>query len=134
MTIRDYMTKGAHSIGPKQTLAVAHRIMRENHIRHLPVLDAGKLVGVVSDRDLHLVETLDDVDPETVPVEDAMTEQPYSCGPDAHLDTVARIMADHKYGCAVVLYKGKLLGVFTTTDALRALADLSARKVYPPTA
>ena len=125
MTIRDYMTKGAHSIGPKQTLAVAHRIMRENHIRHLPVLDAGRLVGVVSDRDLHLVETLDDVNPETVPVEDAMTEQPYAVGPDAHLGAVARTMAEHKYGCAVVLYKGKLLGVFTTVDALRALADLA---------
>jgi acetoin utilization protein AcuB len=61
-----------------------------------------------------------------------MTEPVYSVGPDAHLDTVARTMAEHKYGCAVVLYKGKLLGVFTTTDALRALADLSARKVYPP--
>jgi acetoin utilization protein AcuB len=128
MTIRDYMTKGAHSIGPKQTLAVAHRIMRDNHIRHLPVLDAGKLIGVISDRDLHLVETLDDVDPETVPVEDAMSEQPYAVGPEAHLDTVARTMAEHKYGCAVVLYKGKLLGVFTTVDALRALADFSTSR------
>jgi acetoin utilization protein AcuB len=128
MTIRDYMTRGAHSIGPKQPLAVAHRIMRENHIRHLPVLAAGKLVGVVTDRDLHLVETLRDVDPETVPVEDAMTEEPYFVGPDAHLETVARTMAEHKYGCAVILYKGKLLGVFTTTDALRALADLAAAK------
>src|SRR5215471_9159245 len=101
------MTKGAHSIGPKQPLAVAHRIMRENHIRHLPVLEAGKLIGVISDRDLHLVESLEDVDPTTVPVEDAMSEQPYAVGPDARLETVARVMAEHKYGCAVVLYNGK---------------------------
>jgi acetoin utilization protein AcuB len=125
MIVREYMTAGAHSIGPQQTLAVAHRLMREHQIRHLPVLDAGKLVGVVSDRDLHLVETLEDVDPDSVPVEDAMTEQPYAVEPDAALETVARTMAEHKYGCAVVVSGGKLLGVFTTTDALRALADLA---------
>jgi acetoin utilization protein AcuB len=41
-------------------------------------------------------------------------------------------MAEHKYGCAVVLYQGKLVGVFTTTDALRALADLAARNLPLP--
>jgi acetoin utilization protein AcuB len=131
MNIRDYMTRGAHSIGPKQTLAVAHRIMRDNHIRHLPVLEGGKLIGLVSERDLHLVETLQDVDPETVAVEDAMTEEPYFVGPDADLATVARTMAEQKYGSAVILYKGKLLGVFTTTDALRALADFAAARHLP---
>jgi len=124
-TIREYMTRGAHSIGRFQTLQAAHKLMRENHIRHLPVLDAGKLVGIVSDRDLHLVETLQDVDPAAVQVEDAMTEEPYTVEPDAPLAQVARIMAEHKYGCAVVQHHGRVLGVFTTTDALRALADLA---------
>ena len=56
--IRDYMTESPHSIGANQTLATAHEMMRAHQIRHLPVLRAGKLVGIVSQRDLYLVETL----------------------------------------------------------------------------
>src|SRR5690606_1318822 len=83
MTIRieRYMTQSPHTIGRDQTLAAAHRVMREHGIRHLPVLEGGKLVGIVSQRDLHLLETLDDVDPEQVEVSEAMTQDVYAVGP-----------------------------------------------------
>jgi acetoin utilization protein AcuB len=119
-----YMTTSPHSIGQDQTLAQAHRIMRDHHIRHLPVLHGGQLVGVISDRDLHVIETLKDVSPDKVTVEEAMTPAAYTVSPKAPLDEVVREMAGHKYGCALVQDHGKVVGMFTTVDALRAFADL----------
>jgi acetoin utilization protein AcuB len=128
-SIADFMTPGPHSIGRDQSLAAAHRLMREHRIRHLPVLDGGKLVGVISDRDLHLAETLKDVDAERVPVEDAMTPSPYWVGPATPLAVVAREMAEQKIGSAVVIDGKRIAGVFTVTDALRALADYAEGKL-----
>jgi len=122
--IDKYMTSSPHSVGRDQKLLQAHKLMREHHIRHLPVLHGGRLVGVLSDRDLHLIETLRDVDPARVLVEEAMTTDVYSVSPKAMLDEVVREMAGHKYGCAVVEDNGKVVGVFTTVDALRAFAEL----------
>jgi acetoin utilization protein AcuB len=117
------MTATPHSIGPDQPLSLAHDLMRQHRIRHLPVLDGGKLVGMVSLRDLHLVETFTDVDPDEVSVEEAMTPEPYAVSPTTPLEEVASEMAAHKYGSAVVLEGTKVVGVFTTVDACRALAD-----------
>jgi acetoin utilization protein AcuB len=121
--IRSYMTPAPHSIGREQTLAHAHDVMRTQNIRHLPVLQGGRVVGIISIRDLHLIETLPDVDPEKVPVEDAMTEDVYSVSPETELCHVAAHMAEHKLGSAVVVEHGRVVGLFTTTDALRALVD-----------
>ncbi|MGK4008248.1 CBS domain-containing protein [Sorangium sp. So ce1036] len=123
-TVKRYMTASPHTIGLAQSLAHAHKVMREHRIRHLPVLDGGALVGVISERDLHLIETLRDVDPEKVAVEEAMTPVVYTISPDARLDEVSREMAEHKYGSAIVIEHGKVVGVFTTTDGMRALAEL----------
>ena len=122
--VAKYMTASPHSIGQEQTLSAAHKIMRGNLVRHLPVLHGGKLVGVVTERDLHLVESLKDVDPEEVLVEDAMSSHVYSVSPEAPLDEVASEMAAKKYGSAVVMQNGKVVGIFTTVDACQALADL----------
>lgn len=127
--IAEFMTPSPHSIERDQPLAAAHRVMREHRIRHLPVLDGGKLVGIVSDRGLHLAETLPDVDSERVPVEDAMTPSPYTIAPSTPVATVARQMADHKLGSAVVVEGSEIVGVFTATDALRALAQYAEGEV-----
>ncbi|MCA9634137.1 MAG: CBS domain-containing protein [Myxococcales bacterium] len=117
------MTAQPHSIGQEQTLAAAADQMRKLNVRHLPVLHGGKLVGLLSQRDIHLVQTLPDIDPEQVKVEEAMTAEPFHVAPGDTLAGVARTMADNKYGAAVVMDGSKLVGVFTTTDALRILAD-----------
>jgi acetoin utilization protein AcuB len=122
--ISRYMTTSPHTVGKAQTLAFAHRVLREHRIRHLPVLEGGHLVGIVSDRDLHLIETLRDVDPERVLVEDAMTQSVYTVSPEASLDEVVSTMAEHKYGSAIVVDNGKVVGVFTTIDAMSAFAEL----------
>ncbi len=133
-TIRKFMTASPHTIGQEQTLVVAHRMMQENHVRHLPVLEGGKLVGVLSQRDLHLIETLRDVDPKTATVEEAMTMDVYVTSPSTPLDEAVRVMAEHKYGSAIVVDRGKIAGIFTTIDALEALAGLLAEnaKSEPP--
>lgn len=122
--IARYMSTTPHTIGREQTLSTAHKIMREHRVRHLPVLEGGKLVGVISDRDLALIETLRDVDPAKVTVEDAMTQAPYTVSPDTGLDEVVSTMAEHRYGSAIILDNGNVVGVFTTVDALTALEDL----------
>jgi acetoin utilization protein AcuB len=118
------MTPHPHSIGRDQPLARAHEFLNEHKIRHLPVLDGGTLVGVLTDRDLHLIETLRDVDPTLVLVDEAMSTEVFSVGPDAPLDEVVSAMAEHKYGCAVVLSNHHVVGIFTTVDACRALSEL----------
>lgn len=122
-TIADYMTPSPHSIGVDQPLVHAHHLMRDHHIRHLPVLNAGHLVGILSDRDLAFVENLRDVDAAKVRVDEAMTPTPYAVKKTASLGQVAREMAQHRYGSAVVMENDHVVGVFTTVDALRALAD-----------
>jgi acetoin utilization protein AcuB len=122
--IQKYMTTAPISIDRQETIASAHRRMREHDIRHLPVTQGDELVGIVSQRDLHLIETLPDVDAEEVTVDDAMTPNPYTVSPDAGLDEVVAEMSEHKYGSALVTQNGKVVGVFTTVDAMRAFAEL----------
>src|SRR4051794_420478 len=64
--ISRYMTRQPWTIEPSATLTAAHLLMRRHAIRHLPVVDAGVLVGIVTERDLHLIETLRDADPDEV--------------------------------------------------------------------
>ncbi len=127
-TVHQYMSVAPVVISSDRTLAEAHRLMRERNIRHLPVVDHGRLVGVVSQRDLYLLGTLKGVDPATEIVAEAMTQEPYAVPPAAPLDEVAAAMADGKFGCAVVVDRGSVIGLFTTVDALRALAAVVGRR------
>lgn len=122
------MTVSPIVIAIGDTLAEAHRLMRERGVRHLPVLDAGRLVGIVSQRDLYLAESLPGVDPGTDTVREAMSGDPYTVPPDAPLEEVAATMAARKLGSAIVVDRGAVIGVFTTVDALRALAGLTGRR------
>jgi len=124
------MTPQPLTIGRQESLMTAHRLMRDNRVRHLPVLEHGDLIGMVSQRDLYFLETIRGVDINNDLVEEAMTTDTYAVGPDEPIDKVARHMARYRYGCAVVLERGKVAGIFTVTDALRlvsALAPSSAR-------
>ena len=123
-SIQKYMSTTPVSIGDEQTLATAQVIMQRERVRHLPVLHAGKLVGVVSERDINLVQTFRDVEPDKVEVSEAMSRDPFTVPADAPLDEVVREMAERKYGSAVILDNDKVVGIFTTVDACAALAEL----------
>ncbi len=116
------MTPTPHSIGREQTLARAGQVMREHGIRHLPVLHGGRLVGLLSERDIMLVEALSSADAEDIYVEEAMTEQVFTVHSLTPLSEVAATMARHRYGSAVVMEANRVVGIFTMVDACRALA------------
>jgi acetoin utilization protein AcuB len=122
--IQNFMSTCPHTIGVEQTMSVAHRMMREHGVRHLPVLRHGRVVGLVSDRDLNVIENLSGVDPTRVTVEEAMTQAPYVVSPDEPLDQVVMTMASKKYGSAIVVQHEKVVGIFTTVDACRAFGEL----------
>jgi acetoin utilization protein AcuB len=118
------MTRSPHTVGTDQTLAHAHALLRQHKIRHLPVLRGGDLVGMLTERDLALVEALKDVDPSEVLVEEAMSSGAYAVAPDAPLDQVVSEMAAKKYGSAVVVQNNRVVGIFTNVDLCIAFVDL----------
>ncbi len=123
-TVQKFMTYVPKSIGYDQTIAQASEFMRKLHLRHLPVLKGGKLVGILTDRDINLVLGFKDVDATTMKVEEAFTPEPYFTTPTAPLNEVVAQMAEKKYGCALVVDNGQLVGIFTEIDAYKALAEL----------
>lgn len=119
-----FMTPQPVTIGRQEPLATAHRLMRENNVRHLPVLEHGDLVGVLSQRDLLFLETLQGVALDDDVVEDAMSTDAYAITADTPIADVAREMASKRYGCAVIMERGRVAGIFTTTDALRLISAI----------
>lgn len=124
LTVGDYMTENPATIGSEQSLEVAHELMRKINARHLPVLHGGKLVGLVSQRDLYLIGTFGGAEANQVRVEEAMTAEVFTVGPDESLSDVASAMAKAKIGCAVVVQGRDVVGIFSVTDALSALSEL----------
>ena len=121
LTVAEYMTPSPHTVGRAQPLRTARHMMQKLRVRHLPVLDGGKLIGMLSDRELGAAESLPGAD--LLKVEEAMSPTTYMVTPEAPLDAVAREMAELKVGSAVVMHGPTVLGVFTAVDGLRALAD-----------
>lgn len=122
--ISKYMTTTPHTVRPSLTLNEAMKLMREHQIRHLPILEGGQLVGLLTERDIRMIESFKGVDPTKFIVEDAMTQEVYVVPPSAPLDQVAAEMASKKYGSAVVMQNQKVVGIFTMVDALSALSEL----------
>lgn len=125
--IADFMTPMPHTVGSEQTITFAQKLMDKHGIRHLPVLHGGELYGVVSDRDLGMIAGLNEVDPDQTTVEEAMTQDAYTVSKDTALFDVVREMLEHKYGSAIVVEGTRIIGIFTTHDAIKLLVD-----VFPP--
>jgi acetoin utilization protein AcuB len=125
MTIDAFMTASPHTIGAAQPLSVAREMMSQYSLGHLPCVEFGRLVGMLSERELDLVESVPEIDIETTPVSRAMTRQTFNVAPTDSLHDVAAAMTDRNVGSAVVSRLGDVVGVFTPVDALRALAALT---------
>ena len=119
-TLERYMTRHPHTIRYDEKLSTAAALMASLNVRHLPVLEGGELRGVMSDRDLRLAKGRD---LSTIKVMDVCVDEPYAIDVDTSLFLVAQHMAERHIGSALVLEEGKVVGIFTATDACRALAD-----------
>lgn len=138
--ISEFMTRETKTIQPSTSVGEAYALMRKNRIRHLPVIAGGKVVGILSHRDLLKIEALANIDRSKDPVSDAMTIDPYIVPPEEPLVSVVSVMALRKLGSAVIVESGKVAGIFTTTDALHAFAmmlrssqDREQKTVLSPT-
>ena len=119
-----FMTPFPFSIDIEAPLAEGHAFLRERQIRHLPVTRDGVLAGVLTDRDIKLALGPDLGSPpeRELKVGDVYQPDSYVVDAGARLEDVAEAMAERHVGSALVTRGGKLVGIFTTTDACRALA------------
>jgi acetoin utilization protein AcuB len=127
-----FMTPFPYSIDIGAPLAEAHAFLRERQIRHLPVTRMGVLAGVLTDRDIKLALGPDLGSPpeRELRVGDVYQPECYVVDAATHLEEVASVMAERHVGSALVTRDGKLVGIFTTTDACRALVRL-VRELHP---
>jgi acetoin utilization protein AcuB len=120
-----YATKQPWTISSSASLVEARRIMREHRVRELPVVDGGRPIGIVSLRDLRLLETVAEFPLDAVTAEEAMAKTSYTVTADARLDTVAEHMERHRLGSAIVVSDdGAVEGIFSIGNSCHALADL----------
>ncbi len=115
--VADIMTRGLVSVGAQEGLLFAFGLMSWFNIRHLPVIDGDRLVGVVSERDL-LMELGGSPKPNehVGVVETVMARSPTTTTPDESIGTAAASMATLQIGCLPVLDGGELVGILTATD------------------
>jgi acetoin utilization protein AcuB len=104
--------------------------MSNLNIRHLPVMRSGELLGIISDRDIKMALSLLSDTAQSLLVKDICHEHPYQVSPDTPLDEVAMEMAENRYGCAIIVQNKKVVGIFTTVDACRALASVLETRTH----
>lgn len=122
LTVRDVMATKLVIVRPRETARHAYRLMRDHRFRHLPVVENGRLVGVLSDRDLRpvlLSPTL-----ARVQVGELMSEDLTTVAPDAPVEEAASLLVVKKIGCLPVVADGTLVGIVTETDLLAVLVEL----------
>jgi acetoin utilization protein AcuB len=130
--VGQFMTVQPCSVAADLALADALDRMEANNIRHLLVTRDSHLVGVISNRDVALAENLPGIKAKKLKVADAMSEHVYMCKASTPLEEVASEMEDHRYGCVVVLQDDLVVGIFTTTDAMRAIRTIISGTIVEP--
>lgn len=131
-TIKVAMTPFPYFIEIDQSVADARAMMREHEIHHLPVTEDGALVGVVSERDVRLLEVSRRGDATGGTVRDACVRDVYVVDVDTPLDEVLLHLAESHVGSALVAKHGKLVGILTSGDVCRTLADLLRQRFPAP--
>ncbi len=121
--VRAFMTPVPQTVDRKTPLTQVSELMRKMQIRHIPVKGENGIEGFVSEKMVR--EALADRFGSVLTAEEIMIREPYVVAPETELDEIVAVMAEEKYGCALVEDReGKLLGIFTTVDACRALRQI----------
>ncbi|MGZ6987990.1 MAG: CBS and ACT domain-containing protein [Thermoanaerobaculia bacterium] len=127
MLVRDIMRSPAVAISADTMLQDAYRTMQERGIRHLPVVEGEKLVGVITDRDLRLATSA--LTPSPFPpgsrVSEVMTREPLTADASDPVEDAARTMRERKIGCRPILDDGRVIGIVTGLDLLDALIRMT---------
>ena len=129
MRVRDWMTEDPITVEPKTSVRAAWKVMHERHIRHLPVLEERKLVGIVTERDLRSVQPSPATSLEIhelhylldkLTVGEVMTKDVITTTPATKIVDVARTLLRNRIGALPVMVSGALVGIVTDTDVLEA--------------
>ena len=142
MRVRSWMKHPVVGVKPRDSAAHARVLMAQHRINQLAVFEGPRLVGIVTDRDLRdafpsLAETViqsrrrlpEGADPSAIPVEDVMTHDVLTVGPDTPLEDAARLLRRERIGALPVVSAGRVVGIVTRSDLLEALAELLAEEV-----
>jgi acetoin utilization protein AcuB len=141
MLVRDFMTCDVTTIDEHDNLLDTTLAFRRTHFRHLPVLAADKLVGIVTEGDVRQflpslmsragAEEYNQI-LESTPVSKVMTRNPLTVGPQQPVAEAAHLLFTHHIGCLPVVEEGELKGVISTTDMLRLLIYLTRERPSQP--
>jgi len=121
--IENYMTKHPHTVGADQDLKYAETKMKEHSIRHLPVLKEKELIGILSLRDIRLIQGIEK-DYSKLPVEEACVEDPIRVQKSDDIRKVCQEMAKDKIGSVLVMDGKKLVGIFTEIDVFNFVSKI----------
>jgi CBS domain-containing protein len=133
MFIRDLMQREVVTLRASDNLGLAEDLMQLARIRHLPVLSAGIVVGIVSQRDLYraavssVLQLRRSAERDwlaSVPVRAVMSPKVITAAPEDSVHTAIELMLRHRIGCLPVVEHGKLVGLVSETDCLHHLARL----------
>ena len=115
-SVKDAMTSDVKTASPSQSLTDAARLMKQEDVGVVPVVDGARLVGVVTDRDIVIRAVADGSDPHTVQVGEIASRDVVTVRPDDDLDDALRLMAQHQVRRLPVVEDGHLIGVVATAD------------------
>ncbi|WP_287155144.1 CBS domain-containing protein [Candidatus Solincola tengchongensis] len=133
MLVRERMSTDPVTLSPDDTLREARRLIRELGLRRFPVVEEGRLVGIVTDRDVRQADMSSAVVQERryveyildrIQVRGIMTPDPITVTPDTPLEEAARLILDNKIGGLPVVEGGRLVGIITETDLIRTLVEM----------
>ena len=131
--VREIMMGSPVTLKPEDTLDLANDVISLGRIRHLPVVEDGRLVGLLSERDLMgaattklfgLKQRSKSALLKTVMIKDVMKKKVVTVKPETTIKETARLMKEKKIGCVPVVDEGNLVGLVTTTDLLRYVEEL----------
>ena len=121
MLVKDHMTKNPLVFRPDEDVTVAFSKITDRNVRQAPVVEDGKLMGIVTDRDLRMALVQSDTQP-GLQVRSVMTSDPVTVKENSYLREAARVISRNKFNALPVLSdSGELVGVLTTTDILNGL-------------
>ena len=125
IAVADFMTKDLVTVRESDDLALAESLLRLGGIRHLPVVRDGKLVGILTHRDVLRSGQSGKPAARELAVSEVMTREPTSIRPAMPLSSAARLMLERKFGCLPVCDdEGTLIGIVTEADFVRFAADV----------